>query len=147
MECAFEKYSNCVAETAILNAHHWIELYGKKDFRCNFSEMVELEKKNGLAYYTLRENNILCGHVAFMLINTPYINETIALDAFYYISPEYRGTFGMCKLLKFAGKHLISNNIKTIIVSQKIGMNLDSILNIAGFYSSGNTFLFKDELL
>ena len=145
MECAFEKYQDCFAEAVILNAQHWIELYGKNNFKPNFAGVFESEKNSGFAYYTLRKDDILCGHAAFMLINAPYMDEIIAFDAFYYIDPKYRGSFGMCKLLKFAGKHLVSNGIKTILVSQKVGMKLDIILNRAGFQCSGSTFVFEDK--
>ena len=143
MIVAFEKYAACVAEAAVLNAHHWLELYGKTGYRCDHGGLVDLEANNGFVYYTLREDGKLCGHAAFMLIKAPYLGQTIALDAFYYIKPEYRGTLEICKLLKFAGIHLMENKIGSVLISHKTGTNLSPILIRAGYEEAGTTFFFK----
>jgi len=140
---AFEKYAGCVAEAAVLNAHHWLELYGKTKYRFDHGVVVDLEANNGFVYYTLREDGELCGHVGFMLIRAPYLGQLIALDAFYYIKPEYRGTLEICKLLKFAGNHLMENKIDTVVISHKTGANLSPILVRAGYEETGTTFFFR----
>ena len=145
MIVAFEKYASCVAEAAVLNANHWLELYGKTKYRFDHGGVVDLEANNGFVYYTLREDGELCGHVGFMIIKAPYLGQLIALDAFYYIKPEYRGTLEICKLLKFAGKHLMENKIGTVVISHKTGANLSPILTRAGYKESGTTFFFKES--
>ena len=143
MIVAYEKYADCVAEAAVLKAYHWLELYGKTGYRCDHGGLVDLEANNGFVYYTLREDGELCGHAAFMLIKAPYLGQIIALDAFYYIKPEYRGTLEICKLLKFAGNHLTENKIGSVVISHKIGTNLSPILTRSGYEEAGTTFFFK----
>ena len=143
MIVAFEKYADCVAEAVVLNAFHWLELYGKTGYRCDHGGLVDLEANGGFVYYTLRQSEELCGHAAFMLIKAPYLGQTIALDAFYYIKPEHRGTMEICKLLKFAGTHLMENKIGSVLISHKTGANLSPILKRAGYEEAGSTFFFK----
>ena len=50
---AFEKYAACVAEAAVLNANHWLELYGKVGYRFDHGGLVDLEAINGFVYYIL----------------------------------------------------------------------------------------------
>ena len=136
-----ELYSDCVAESAILNAEHWIELYGKKGYRANHGGMVDLENSGGFVYFTLRTpENYLAGHAGFMLINSPIYGMWIALDAFYYIKPDHRGHMGMCRLLKFSGDYLTSHGIERVLLSGKTALALTPIIERSGFVKGGDLY-------
>lgn len=140
---AHELYSDVVAEAVILNAAHWIELYGKKGYRADHGGIVDLERANGFAYFTMRKDGELCGHAGFLIIKSPFYGKTIALDSFYYIKPEYRGAMGMTRLLKFAAKVLTNGGVSSVIASQKTDKDMSSMLNRAGYEKSGETFIYK----
>ena len=139
-----ESYGECVAEAAILNALHWWELYGKAGYRADHGGIVDLEKNGGFAYFTIRSTEgFLMGHAGFMLIDSPFYGCVIALDAFYYIKPEYRGQMGMTQLLKFAATNLVENGIETVAVSHKTNKNISPLIERAGFVKSGEMFFFN----
>ena len=112
-----ENYGDCVAESAILNALHWIELYGKKGYRADHGGMVDLEKNNEFSYFTIRNSDgLLMGHAGFIILKSPFYGSILAMDAFYYIKPEYRGQMGMTQLLKFSAEYLINHGIDSVFV-------------------------------
>ena len=141
-----ESYQGCVAEAAILNALHWIELYGTSGYRADHGGICDMERDGGFAYFTLRsENKSLAGHAGFMLINSPFYGKSIALDAFYNILPEFRGQYGMCKLLKFAARTMKQNGVDSVIVSHKTAANIRPIIERSGFVKTGETYTFTGE--
>lgn len=146
LNVSHESYQACVAESAILNALHWIELYGVAGYRADHGRICDMERDGCFAYFALRsENKSLAGHAGFMLINSPFYGKVIALDAFYYILPEFRGAFGMCKLLKFAAKTMKENGAGSVIVSHKTANNIRPIIERAGFVKTGETYTFTGE--
>ena len=143
---AREKYSDCASEAAILNALHWSESYGHAGYRLDHGGISDLEAEGGLAYYTLRSSSsILMGHAAFLLTYSHVNGAMVALDSFYYIRPEFRGAFGMSKLLRYAANDLRQKGITNIIVSHKASNSIGKIIERAGFCKTGETYTFSGE--
>jgi hypothetical protein len=140
-----EFFKNSVADAAVLIAMHWKEMYGPEGLRANFGGIVDAEAAGTFKYFTLRDDgNVLAGHLGMMLIHTPYYNKVIAMDIFYYVLPEYRGTFAICKLLKFGAQVLKSMGIQQVNVSHPEHKDLGIILKRAGFHKSSDMYTFGD---
>ena len=143
---ARERYADCVAEAAVLNALHWSESYGHAGYRADHGGISDLEGRGGFAYYSLRNSSgVLMGHAAFLLNYSPCNGAMVAVDAFYFILPQYRGSFGMAKLLRYAANDLRQQGITNIIVSHKASNSIGKIIERAGFCKSGETYTFNGE--
>jgi L-amino acid N-acyltransferase YncA len=142
---AQERMSANAADIAVLTGHHWKELYGScEGYSPDFASMLESEKMGGVAYFTLRTSEgKLAGHACFMVYRSPFYGKLIAMDIFYYVLPEFRGSFGMCKLLRFAGTTMRSQGVNQVVVSHQANNNLSPILVRAGFAKSGETYFFE----
>lgn len=143
--CGQELFANNTADIAVLTGLHWRELYGTSEgYSCDFPGVILSEKKGGVAYFTLRTpEGKLAGHAGFMVYSNPFYGKLIAMDIFYYILPEFRGSFGMCKLLKFAGSTMRSQGVDQVVVSYQQNNNLSSILKRAGYVKAGENFFFE----
>jgi hypothetical protein len=140
-----ELFKDNVADAAVLIAMHWKEMYGPEGLRANFGGISDTEAVGGFKYFTLRdESNVLAGHLGMMLINTPYYNKTIAMDIFYYVLPEYRGSFAICKLLKFGAQVLKNMGVQQINVSHPEHKDLGVVLKRAGFHKSSDMYTFGE---
>jgi hypothetical protein len=142
---AQEKIASNAADIAVLTGLHWKELYGSSEgYSADFVSMMESEKLGGVAYFTLRTmERKLAGHACFMVYRSPFYGKLIAMDIFYYILPEFRGSFGMCKLLKFAGTSMRSQGVDQVVVSHQVSNDISPIIVRAGFEKSGETYFFK----
>lgn len=139
-----ELFRDCVSEAAILFSSHWIELYGKFENRTNNDGIVDLEAQNRFAYFTVRdEYNSLTGHAGFIIINSPIHGCVMALDAFYYMKPEHRGTLDISKLLRFSAEYLMSHDVDRVVVSMMMEKDISPIIKLAGFVKSGETFIYQ----
>lgn len=145
MTCAQESIAANAADVAVLTGLHWKELYGSSaGYSPDFVAMVESEKHGGTAYFTLRTpEGKLAGHAGFMVYRSPFYGKLIAMDIFYYILPEFRGSFGMCKLLRFAGSTLRSRGVDQVVVSHQASNDLSPLLKRAGFAKSGEMYFFE----
>jgi RimJ/RimL family protein N-acetyltransferase len=145
LTCAQELFVNNTADIAVLSGMHWKELYGTSNgYCCDFPAVVLSEQNGGVAYFTLRDpEGKLAGHVGFMVYRNPFYGKLIAMDIFYYILPEFRGSLGMCKLLRFAGTTLRSQGVDQVVVSHQEGNNLSSILKRAGYIKAGETYFYE----
>ena len=133
------------ADIAVLTGLHWKELYGScEGYSPDFASMLESEKRGGVAYFTLRTpEGKLAGHACFMVYRSPFYGKLIAMDIFYYILPDFRGSFGMCKLLKFAGSTMRSQGVDQVVVSHQSSNDLSPLLVRAGFKKAGETYFFE----
>lgn len=140
-----ESMSANAADIAVLTGLHWKELYGSSEgYSPDFASMLEGEKRGGSAYFTLRTaEGKLAGHACFMVYRSPFYGKLIAMDIFYYILPEFRGSFGMCKLLRFAGSTMRSQGVDQVVVSHQASNDLSSILKRAGYAKAGETYFFE----
>ena len=142
---AQESFAANAADIAVLTGLHWKELYGSASgYNPDFKSVAASETAGGVAYFTLRTpEGKLAGHFCAMVYVSPFYGKLVAMDIFYYILPEYRGTFGMCKLLKFAGNRLRQQGVDQIIVSHMANNNLGPILSRAGFAKTGEMYFFE----
>ena len=145
LTCAQELMANNTADIAVLTGLHWKEMYGSSaGYSPDFASALLSERNGGAAYFTLRDQEgKLAGHASFMVFKSPFYGKLIAMDIFYYILPEYRGSFGMCKLLRFAGSTMRSQGVEQIIVSHKTDNNLSPILIRAGFEKTGEMYFYE----
>ena len=142
---AQESMSANAADIAVLTGLHWKELYGSSEgYSPDFASMIESEKRGGVAYFTLRTaEGKLAGHACFMVYRSPFYGKLVAMDIFYYILPEFRGSFGMCKLLRFAGSTMRSQGVDQVVVSHQASNDLSTLLKRAGFAKSGEMYFFE----
>jgi hypothetical protein len=142
---AQESFAANSADIAVLTGLHWRELYGTTEgYGPDFKRIAESEKNGGVAYFTLRTpEGKLAGHFCAMVYVSPFYGKLVAMDIFYYILPEYRGSFGMCKLLKFAGNAMKKQGVDQVIVSHMSGSKLGPILSRAGFNKAGEMYFFE----
>ena len=142
---AQESFAANAADIAVLTGLHWKELYGSASvYNPDSKRVAASETAGGVAYFTLRTpEGKLAGHFCAMVYVSPFYGKLVAMDIFYYILPEYRGTFGMCKLLKFAGNRLRQQGVDQIIVSHMANNNLGPILSRAGFAKTGEMYFFE----
>ena len=143
--CAQELFAANAADIAVLTGLHWREMYGNCDgYSPDFNGVVESEKRGGVAYFTLRTpEGKLAGHACFMVYRNPFYGKLVAMDVFYYILPEFRGSFGMCKLLRFAGTTMRSQGIDQVVVSHQEGNDLSPLLRRAGYAKSGEMYFYE----
>ena len=143
--CAQELFAANAADIAVLTGLHWREMYGNCDgYSPDFSGVVESEKRGGVAYFTLRTpEGKLAGDFCLMVYRSPFYGKLLAMDIFYYILPEFRGSLGMCKLLRFAGTTLRSQGVNQVVVSHQEGNNLSPILKRAGYNRAGETYFYE----
>jgi hypothetical protein len=140
-----ELVSDNIADAAILSALHWKELYGTKGFRVDFGGVVDTEAVGGFKYFTLRtEEHKLVGHLGMMVLRPPYYGKVVAMDIFYFVMPEFRGTFGLCKLFKFAANTLQSMGVQQVTLSNPNHVDLSAVLKRAGYRKTGETFMFGE---
>jgi hypothetical protein len=142
---AQESFAANAADIAVLTGEHWKELYGSSaGYGPDFASVAESEKRGGVAYFTLRTpEGKLAGHFCAMVYRSPFYGKMIAMDIFYYISPQYRGSFGMCKLLRFAATALKNGGVDQVVVSHMTGSGLAPLLKRAGFVQSGEMYFFE----
>lgn len=140
-----ETLADNASDVAVLTGLHWKELYGScKGYSPDFASMIEAEKCGGSAYFTLRTTEgKLAGHACFMVYRSPFYGKLVAMDVFYYVLPEFRGSFGMCKLLRFAGATLQSQGVNQIVVSHQANNNLSPLLIRSGFSKAGEMYFFE----
>lgn len=133
------------ADIAVLTGLHWKELYGScEGYSPDFASMLMSEKQGGVAYFTSRTaEGKLAGHACFMVYRNPFYGKLVAMDVFYYILPEFRGSFGMCKLLRFAGTTMRSQGIDQVVVSHQEGNDLSPLLRRAGYTKSGEMYFYE----
>lgn len=145
LTCAQERMSANAADIAVLTGLHWKELYHSSEgYSPDFASMLLSEQNGGAAYFTLRTpEGKLAGHAGFMVYSNPFYGKLIAMDIFYYILPEFRGSFGMCKLLKFAGATMRSQGVDQVVVSHQQNNDLSSILKRAGYVKAGETYFYE----
>ena len=143
--CAQELFAANAADIAVLTGLHWREMYGNCDgYSPDFNGVVESEKRGGVAYFTLRTpEGKLAGHFCLMVYRSPFYGKLLAMDIFYYILPEFRGSLGMCKLMRFASSTLRQQGVDQVVVSHKTDNNLAPILKRAGFAKSGDMYFFE----
>jgi hypothetical protein len=140
-----ELFRDNVADAASLIAAHWKEFYGPAGFRTDFGGMVDTEANGGFKYFTLRDDEgKLAGHLGMMVMSLPYYGKVIAMDIFYYVLPEYRGSFAICKLLKFGAQALQSMGVQQINISHPENKDLGVVLKRAGFNKSGEMYIFGE---
>ena len=142
---AQETFAANAADIAVLTGRHWQELYGSSaGYSPDFAGVVDSEKRGGVAYFTLRTpEGKLAGHFCAMVYRSPFYGQLIAMDIFYYVLPEYRGSFGMCKLLRFAATTLKQSGVDQVVVSHKTDSGLGPLLKRSGFAQSGEMYFFE----
>jgi RimJ/RimL family protein N-acetyltransferase len=145
LTCAQESFAANAADIAVLTGMHWRELYGSSNgYAPDFRGVAESEKHGGVAYFTLRDpEGKLAGHICLMVYRSPFYGKLIAMDIFYYILPEYRGSLGMCKLLRFASSTLRQQGVEQVVVSHQATNDLSPILKRAGFVKAGEMYFFE----
>ena len=140
-----ELFGDNVSDAAVLSAIHWKELYGNAGFRVDFGGVVDTEAAGGFKYFTLRnENEELVGHLGMMVIRPPYYGKIIAMDIFYFVLPEFRGTFGLCKLFKFAAASLQAMGVQKVNLTNPVHVDLAPVLKRAGYVKTGETYTFGE---
>ena len=138
-----ETIESCIKEARPLFAAHWHELYGG-ECPANIEAVIKNEKAGDSVYFTSRtDGGQLQGHACFFIIDAPYCAAKVAFDMFYYVKPEYRGTFVMVRLLKFSAAALVKSGISNVIVSHASTSNISPIIKRAGFVETGKTYTFK----
>lgn len=142
MNVQLEKFADVSAEAVVLIGKHWQELYGNAGLKSDLGGMIAFENTGNFVYFTLRtDEGVLAGHAGFMVFRSPFYGEMQAIDVFYYILPEHRGGFGICKLLKLAGQMLTVNGVSKVIVTSK---NEGVLVQRAGYHKTAETFVFKE---
>jgi len=140
-----ELFADCVADSAVLMAMHWKELYGARGFRMDFGGISDSETVGGFKYFTLRtEEGQLVGHLGMMVFKPPYYGLVIAMDIFYYVLPEHRGSMAICKLLKFGGETLKAMGVQQVNMSHPVDNDLGIILKRAGYTKTSDMYKFGD---
>jgi len=137
-----EKLSDNLIQAVPMILAHWLELYGK-EFDSDINGMVSQNNNGEMAYFTLKEDGNILAHIGYFIITAPVYRAKIALDMFYYVKPEARGTMKGVRLLKESAKALLDSGISSVMVSRMVSANLGKIISRAGFVSSGETFIFR----
>lgn len=145
MKAQMENFEAMSAQASGLIALHWQELYGAGGFRTDYGGMIEMEKTGNFAYFTLRtDEGELAGHAGFQVMRSPFYGVLSAIDIFYYVLPQHRGGFGICKLLKLAGQMLKVKGVQQIMISHKKEQDIGVLIERSGFEKSGEVYQFKE---
>lgn len=138
-----ERFCDVSAEATNLTTKHWAEFYGPGGFRADIGGVIDTEAAGRFRYFTLRsEDGVLAGHLGMMLIPSPYYGKVIAMDVFYYVLPEFRGTTAICKLLRFGAQALRAAGISQIVVSHPADKDLSVLMKRAGFDKTSDMYTF-----
>jgi RimJ/RimL family protein N-acetyltransferase len=146
MIIANEKFADCSTECAIFGAMHWQELFGKKRFRANWKAVEALEKANQFAYFTMRDDDgKLCGHVGYRITECPFFGCFTAIDTFFYILPEHRGTHEISDLLRFAANYLQACGIEDVFAAHLVvNKKLPAAMERAGYGLVSKMYRFEE---
>jgi hypothetical protein len=138
-----ERFRMVSAEATSLATKHWTEFYGPSNFRADIGGVIDTEAMGNFAYFTLRtEDGILAGHLGMMLIRSPYYGKVSAMDIFYYVLPEFRGTTAICKLLRFGAQALQAAGVSQVVVSHPANKDLSVLMKRAGFNKTSDMYTF-----
>jgi hypothetical protein len=140
---AIEKLATNINQALPMMREHWIELYADtRPFIADIDGMVAQNENGDSIYFTLKEDGKLLAHMAYFVIKAPSYRAQIALDMFYYVKPEARGSMKCVRLLRESAKKLIESGISSVMVSRMNSVNIGLIIKRAGFSACGETFVF-----
>jgi hypothetical protein len=136
-------------ETAELWKAHWKEteeFYRLAPLNPDWGQFHRLEQVKWNRYFTLRDGNVLVGHLYFIISPNRHTSTLMAAEDFFYLMPEYRKGSNALKLLRFAIVELQKEGIREILMSTKvIGVkSIEPLLKRVGFMHIANVYALGD---
>ena len=127
---------------------HWEETEGYRNaqgYKPNLEQFLSMDKLGWFVVFTARQDGRLVGHLAFIVHTGRHTSKLEAVEDYFYVRKEHRGTGAGRKLLEFAVATLKGRGCAGIGMSSKVTHSISPLLQKAGFKEVASLWMMNVE--